>query len=41
MKLNKGLFTNFAETVAKIMIKSIDMCKSATGTIDELKSEKL
>jgi hypothetical protein len=39
MKLNKNMLANFVENLSKSLISNIDLCLSAAGTIDNVKSE--
>lgn len=41
MKMNKDTLANFVENISKLLIGNIDLCKSAAGTVDQLKSEQL
>jgi hypothetical protein len=41
MKLNKDQLANLVTTFSSMMKKGIELCKSAAGTIDELKTEQL
>ena len=41
MKMNKDTLANFVEDLAKLMNGNIDLCKSAAGKIDELKSSEI
>ena len=39
MKCNKDTLANLIENLSKSLISNIDLCKSAAGTIDNVKSE--
>ena len=41
MKMNKDQLANFVESLSKSLVSSIELSKSAAGTIDELRSEKI
>ena len=40
-KLNKNPLAKFVETLTNLIEKNIELCKSAAGKIDQLKSEKM
>ena len=40
-KLNKNPLAKFVETLTNLIEKNIELCKSAAGKIDQLKSEKI
>ena len=41
MKMNKDTLANYVEDLTKLMNRNIDLCKSAAGKIDELKSSEI
>ena len=41
MKLTKDTLANFVEDLVKLMSKNIDICKSAAGKIDDLKTAEI
>ncbi len=40
-KMNKDTLANYVVNLSKLMIRNIDLCKVAAGTIDTLKTEQL
>ena len=41
MRLNKNPLAKFVETLANLIEKNVELCKSAAGKMDQLKSEKI
>ena len=39
MKLNKDILANFVEKLSKLLPSNIELCKSAAGTLDNVKTE--